>query len=273
MFTDELKNEVFERFSDSYGQLLEQFIYKDSEMVREMFADEDVLKAYQNLVSIYFETIVEFYENNPDGTYLEELKYLKNAPDVKAAAKDYVDLTGDETLIRFLQVYSYCVQEPSGLVYNKSYHLVKNKVDGYFAGVHQNCLSMFEKFEKDINEGNYWWLKDSATTLRRQLSENIIVLNEKRFTNLCERYFSRKVDIFSEFINAVNGGEKLIPELDIAMAKNHNAKPYYCWWEYKPNGKKVLHMFDEPPAEGIYTYVAYHDRKEERAVAKDNYYL
>ena len=63
MFTDELKNEVFERFSDSYGQLLEQFIYKDSEMVREMFADEDVLKAYQNLVSIYFETIVEFYEN------------------------------------------------------------------------------------------------------------------------------------------------------------------------------------------------------------------
>ena len=273
MFTDELKNEVFARFSDSYGQLLEQFIYKDGNMVREMFGDDDVVKAYQTLVSSYFESIVEFYQKHPDGTYLEELKYVKSDAAVKAAAKDYVDLTGDETLIRFLQVYSYCVQEPSGLVYNKKYELVKSKVDNYFAGVHNNCLSMFEKFEKDINEGNYWWLKDSATTLRRQLSENIIVLNEKRFTQLCNFYFKRPVDIYKEFINAINGGEKLIPELDRVMAEEHNAKPYYCWWEVRANGKKILHMVEEPPAEGIYTYVAYHDRKEVRAVNKDNYYL
>ena len=132
---------------------------------------------------------------------------------------------------------------------------------------------MFTKFEKDIKEGNYWWLKNSATTLRRQLFEDIIVLSEKRFSYLCETYFDRPVDIRKEFINAKNGGEKLVPELDATMAKRYKAKPYYCWWEIRADGKNVLHMLDTPPEEGIYTYVAYHDRQENRTVEKDNYYL
>lgn len=273
MLTNELKVEVFKRFSNSYAELLEKLIYKDKRMVKKLFSDETIYSAYEAVVVEYFNALVEFYAKYPDGSYLDELDYVKSSSRVRRALKVYEEMTGDRTLMRYLQVYSYCVQEPSGLIYDKNYRIVQDSVDDYFAQTHDNSIAMYEKFEKDINEGNYWWLRNSATTLRRQLFENIIVINEKRFTFLCDTYFQRKVDINKEFVDAVNGGEKLVPELDAVMAKRYKAKPYYCWWETKKDGKRVLHMEEEPPADGVYAYVAYHDRKETRAVNKDNYYL
>ena len=92
---------------------------------------------------------------------------------------------------------------------------------------------------------------------------------------MCEKYLGRQMtvdDIKKEFTHAINGGQKLVEELDYKMEKNYNAKPYYCWWEKLPNGKKRLNMAEEAP-QGVYSYVAYHDRVENRVVDKDNYFM
>ena len=118
MLTTELKVEIFKYFTKSYAELLEKFIYKDKKLVNQLLKSPKNKDAYESLVVHYFNAITDFYRRYPDGTYLEELEYVKNNPQVKKSAKEYLDLTGDETLIRFLQVYSYCVQEPSGLIYD-----------------------------------------------------------------------------------------------------------------------------------------------------------
>lgn len=273
MLTNDLKEEVFNHFTPTYLELLTKYIYKDEKMVRKLFETQEVKRAYENYVIKYFEALVELYRVWPDSTYLDELQYLKHNIPFKNAEKKYLELTGDETLGRFLHVYSYCVQEPSGLIYDKNYNVVKKVSDRYFSQTHANSLAMYTKFERDINEGNFWWLKNTATTLRRQLHEDIMVLSEKRFANLCNTYFERTVDVRKEFIYAVNGGMRLIPELDKAIEKKFHAKPFHCWWGANEKGEKILNVSENSPENGAYDYIAYHAKEHTRVDEKDNYYI
>ncbi|MBQ9785838.1 MAG: hypothetical protein IJW25_00010 [Clostridia bacterium] len=277
MLTLELKEEILKRFTQNYKDLLKKLIYKESNMVRDLFAGDNVKKAFNELVEQYFKSIVQFYKKNPDGTYMEELEYMITDERVKACMENYVSLKGDETIVRFLQVYSYCIQELESVIYDKNYNVKKDRIATFFAQTYNNSIQIFKRLEKDIKEGNYWWLKDSATSLRRVFAEDIFIFNTKRFERMCLKYFGRILDVR---VNPENGGldfidgkANLLKELDQRMLEYHKAKPYYCWWEIVDEKKKKLHMSETPPPKGVYTYVAYHDRVENRVVEKDNYFL
>lgn len=277
MLTAELKDEILKRFTNNYKDLLKKIIYKKNNMVRELFSGSGTKKAFDELVKEYFSCIVNFYLNNPDGSYMEELDCVIKNQELKRKLNNYVNLKGDEVIIRFLQIYSYCIEELESVIYDKNYNVRKDKINEFFNKTYNNSIKIFKILEKDAKEGNYWWLKDSATSLRRVFSESVFVFNTKRFERMCQKYFGRKLEVR---INPQNGGldfldgiDNLLEELDQKMENEYNAKPYYCWWENADDNKKILKMSENEPPSGKYYYVAYHDRIENRAVEKDNYFL
>lgn len=276
MITEELKDVALSKFTKTYKQLLKSHIYKNNSQIRELFSGKEVNLAYKNLVRGYFDCLTEFYQKNPGAEYMDELEYVMKNNQIKSLVGNYVSKKNDKTLFRFLKIYSYCVQEMSRYIYDSNYKVRKDVVEKHFDEIARISLEMFTRVERDVKEGNYWWLKNSATTLRRQLVDNFGFVDTPRFKAMCEKYLERPMtinDIKKEFTHAINGGQKLVEELDYKMEKSHNAKPYYCWWEKMEDGRRKIHMSEEPPEKGVYSYIAYHDRIENRVVDKDNYFM
>ena len=276
MLTHELKSEIYKYFTGCYSKYL-YYVYKGdqetADSMNKLYEKPEVKNAYSRAIISFFEATADFYRAYPNGNYIDELNYAKNSVAFKSAITEYEQLSGDSLLSRFLQVYSYCVQESSDLIYTKKYEVVENLVPGYFQKVEENCLAMFDKLVNDINKGNYWWLKNTATSLRRQLGETITVFSERRFNLLCEKYFDRKIDVRREFVYAKNPGSRLIPELDRCMSEYFHAKPYYCWKEKGIDGETVTKTSEFPPFNAGYTYIAYFDKHQSRDADKNSHYL
>ncbi len=259
MVTSELKSYALSHFQKNYKKLLAEHIYQDKDMVKALFSNKNIEKCFYRLAETYFNVLVKFYEQNPNGTYLEELEYIKNSEAIKNALSEYYSFTNDTQVFKFLKVYSYMLQEfaVEQKIYDEDGYLKTDGLKTYFSSVLDASIGMYPKVLKDMEQNNYWWLKDNATTLRRQFSEDFIVLSRKRCQALCDKYFERKVNLTKEFSNATNGGEKLIEELDAIIYKRFGALPFYCWWETTESGEKVLRREPEPPKDGTYSFNAY----------------
>lgn len=276
MITDELKDVALEKFTKVYKQLLKAHVYKKNSQIKELFSGASTKEAYTNLVNGYFCVLSDFYKTNPGASYTEELEFIMKNPAIINLVENYVNQKNDKKLFRFLQIYSYCIQELGKYIYDKNYRVRQDVVESRFSDIARISVEMFVRVEKDIKERNYWWLKNTATTLRRQLVDNFGFVDTPRFRQMCEKYLCREMTVQSikkEFTHAINGGAKLVAELDAKMEANYGAKPYYCWWDKLPDGKRRLRMSEDPPTNGVYSYVAYHDRIENRVVDRDNYFL
>lgn len=274
MITKQLKIEILNRFPNVYLNFLTDNIYKDEQYVQSLFSKDETVKSFTNLMATYFTCIENFYRKNPHGTYGEELEYVASNKQLTESIQKYVQIRGDKSLVRFLQVYSYCIQELSGILYKAKYELKTEVLESFFSQTYRNSIEMFRRVEKDIAEGNYWWLKNSATTLRRQLYDNFAFVNTNRFKYMCEKYLGRKMsneDIKKEFTETINGGEKLVDELDANMEKQFNAVPYFCWVEIV-DGKKKIQISSSRPQKGVYFYVAYHTKIDERSQEESKFF-
>jgi len=269
MITNELKQHILKRFSKNYAELFKS-VYKTD---FNLSANPEIKSAYENLVNAYFSSLVNFYRFKPTGTYMEQLTFLKFDPNLKRCMREYLDLTDDETLVRFLHVYGYCAEELGELVLDKNNNIKPNSVKGFFEKIDGCSTAMYKKLEKDIKEGNFWWLKNSATTLRRQLYEDLIIINKARLTALFDKYYDREVDLMAEFVNAINGGAKLVEELDATMEKRYGAKPYYTWRTEYDHGRKMMHFSEDQPTINVYSFITYQKNNISIVTEEDHHYL
>ena len=117
MITQQLKNEMVDRFTKVYKQLLKNHVYNNNSQLRKLFSGRDFVVAYKNLVEGYFNILVDFYRSNPGADYVDELEYISKNQELKNLVQKYINIKNDKNLIRFLQVYSYSVQELSRFLY------------------------------------------------------------------------------------------------------------------------------------------------------------
>lgn len=288
MVTSQLKKHVMKTFFKTYKTFLKNYIYKKDEEVRKIFKDSQSINACELVAESYLNSAIEFYQENPKGTYSEEQKHIANDPNVKKNLDNYSNIVPDDFILGYLQVYVYSIEELGNVIYDKNgdvkkdikvltnngleYHTLQDYLS---VVINKYSTEMFRRVFKDIKAGNYWWLKDTATTLRRQLFDNFVYVNTDRFKLMCKKYLEMDMsdkDIQDKLMNAVNGGIRLGEILDKKMLESHNAKPYYCWWEINKE-KKILHLADEPPKTGVYTYVAYHTNMQTKQNQKDSYFF
>lgn len=269
MVTNELKQLILQRFNKNYSELFKS-VYKTE---LNLSANSEIKLAYDKLVNAYFSSLVNFYKFKPTGTYMEELTFLTFDPQLKTCIDEYLDLTGDETLVRFLHVYGYCAEELGEQILDSKNNIIQKGIKGYFEKIDNCSTAMYKKLEKDIKEGNFWWLKNCATTLRRQLYEDIIIINKARLSSLFDTYFDRKVDFMAEFVNAIDGGRPLIDELDETMEKRYGAKPYFTWWREYDNGRKLMNFSEDQPNINVYSFITYQKESISIVTEDDHHYL
>ena len=289
MINTELKIKICKNFFKSYKNFLKDYIYKKDDAVKKVFKDKTSVAAFDLVVCDYLDACIKFYEINPNGTYIEKHKYLCEDATLKKSLEMYGELVNDDRLFSYLQIYIYCVEELSYLLYDRNGDL-KDEISVYTNNgleVHKlevylseviNSFSkeMYRRVSRDIKSGNYWWLKNTATTLRRQLFDNFAYVNTSRFKLMCKKYLEMDMtdqDIQDKLTKATNGGIKLGEQLDKKMLEKYNAKPYHCWWEITDSGSKILHLADYPPQKGVYTYIAYHTNLEENKDQRDSYFF
>ena len=256
-----VRNYAITYFGNAYEELLSKHIYKDAQMYKQLMSKPKVKKAFRELLITYTAELVNFYEKYPKATYMEELAFIKSNSLIKQKQQEYYDLTNDTTAINFLHIYTYFLQEVM-YDYLDEYGVINTSaVDDYFKFAHRASISMYLRLKKDIDKNNYWWLKDTASSLRRQLCERIVVFSTKRMQALCDKYYTRKVDVLNEFFEeAKRGGphvQELLGELDEAVRRKYGATPMFCWWGRDNKGQVMLFKSKEKPETDVYSFIAY----------------
>lgn len=255
MLQPELKPYLHDNFAKTYKELLTTKVFQNINMYKQLFKNPKAKIAFDNAIEEFFNCLIKFYEQNPNGSYINQLQFIENNTKLKNYISQYTSVTNDKTFFNFLKVYGYCVEQLNGLVLDNDDKFDKNGVNELFERAFTSSMKMYDVVKKDMDANNYWWLRDTATTLRRQLEEDITLINSERLQKMFDKYFTRKVDIAKEFMH--DGNMKLIQELDKTMYENKNALPYYFWWDVAENGQKKLMMGPQPPKTGVYTFVAY----------------
>lgn len=289
MVTQELKTEIMKSFFKNYKTFLKNYIYKKDDIIKEMFKTRKSEEAFKLAVLAYINSSINFYQQNPNGTYMEEQEFITNDKMVKKSFQMYQNVVPDRLLYEYLQIYMYCVEELGNVIYTNGFKVKQDikflsdqglqqfTLQDYLCNsVNSAATEMYRRVSKDVKSRNLWWLKNTATTLRRQLFDNFTYVNTARFKLMCKKYLEMDMtdeDIQQKFTQAKNGGIKLGIKLDKIMLEKHNAKPYHCWWEVTDEGKHILHLADYPPHMGVYTYVAYHTSVDSKNQQRDTYFL
>ena len=255
MLNPELKPFLYENFTKTYKELLVTKVFQSTSMYKQLFKNPKAKVAFDNAINEFFNCLIEFYKKYPNGSYISQHQYVEGNTKLKNYISQYVSVTNDKTFFNFLKVYGYCVEQLNGIALDDDGNFDKEGTKELFERAFTSSMDMYDVVKKDMDANNYWWLRDTATTLRRQLDEGITLINRERLQKMFDKYFTRKVDIDTEFMN--DGNMKLIQELDRTMLANKNAMPYYFWWEVEESGQKKLMMGPQPPKTGIYTFVAY----------------
>ena len=289
MINSELKVKICNVFFKSYKNFLKNYIYKKDDAVKKIFKEKSAVAAFELVVADYLDSCINFYKQNPNGTYMEEHKFIANDETLKKSLEMYGELVADDRIFSYLQIYVYCVEELSHLLCDKNGN-VKEEITVYTNNglevhpletylsevINSFSMEMYRRVSRDIKSGNFWWLKNTATTLRRQLFDNFAYVNTSRFKQMCKKYLEMDMtdeDIQNKLTKAKNGGIKLGEQLDKIMLEKHDAKPYYCWWEITSSGSKILHLADDPPQKGVYTYIAYHTNLDGKKDQRDSYFF
>ena len=270
MLNNELRPYLVENFTKTYKNYLTK-IYGDKTF-ENMLRDRKVRKAFYNVVKEYFNTMYEYYDRYPQGNLDNELKYIESSAKLKSLNDEYVALShGDKTLFGYLKMYGYSVEQMNQDAVDKYGHLDQKRIDKLFEIVNVINDKNYETVKMDMDANNYWWLKDTATTLRRQLGLDYVMISEKRLQAMFDKYFPRKFE--ASKITEVDNVE-LMKELDFAMNQKYHTLPYYFWWGEGANGEKKLLMAPQPPQNGKYTFVVYQNyTSDEVAKDKKEYYL
>ena len=270
MLDNRLKQFLANNFTKTYKDYLINKVYGDKKIFDEQFKSKKIQKAFYDVVKEYFNTLYAYYEQYPDGNFDNQLKFIKNNQTLQNYVKKYIEVSqGDETLYGFLQVYGYCVEQVNDMSLNDNGDFSVNLSRHMFDLVAQTSGKMYGFVKLDIDANNYWWLKDTATTLRRQLSEKLIIINNDRLQYMFDKYFPRKFDVNN--IRKVDNVE-LMKDLDFAMYRKYHTLPYYFWWGENDKGERKLKMSPEPPQNGNYTFVVYQNYTSNE-VEKKEYYL
>ena len=272
MLEIEYKSHLLGNFTATYKDYVIKNVYGDKKIFDEFFEKRKVQKAYVNLVNEYFNTIYNFYKQYPSGTFDQQTVYINNNAKLQEYVKQYSDISqGDSTLYGFLRVYGYCMEQVRNYALNE-YDIIDNKgLKRAFDVANKTCGVMYDMVKLDIQANNLWWLKDTATTLRRQLGEKMIVINQARLQKMFDKFFPRKYDASKI---ADDDSIELMKELDFAMYEKYHTNPYYFWWGTNKDGTKKLLMAPQPPDNGAYTFVVYQNYTSDK-VPKDQqtYYL
>ncbi len=255
--------------------------YKEFLSGEEMYNDESLTDAhfqqtnplsnltaydyFQRAAFVYFDLIAKFYKKHPNGTYAEEAAFVEQSESFKRAISLYEGLTKDKQLYIHLKTYSYWVQEAlkDTPIFDKKGKLILGKVQKFFEKVDKGAATMHTFVRDDLANGNCWWLEDDAKTLRNIFSNNYIMISAKRCQALCDKYFTRKVDIFEEFLRGAKGNE-LIAELDANMKNRFGLSPVYKYWGLDENGERVLKTSLDEPTDGSYYFIEYEKAKREK---------
>ena len=261
MISNGVKCHALLHFEDAYETFLSEHIYKDKKMYKQLMSGMKVKRAFKDLVKTYMEELVAFYEKYPNASYMDELAFIKSNDKIRQKQQQYYSLTNDSTLIKFLQIYTYLLQEVMYDYVDEYGVLEPATINDYFRFAQNTSINMFMQLKKDIDQNNYWWLKNTASSLRRQLCDKIIVFSTRRMQALCDKYYSRRVDVETEFADEAEKGSsyvnKLVQELDDNMKRKYGATPMFCWWGVDQNGQRVLYKSKTEPAPSIYSFLAY----------------
>lgn len=257
-------------FISAHKRLLEDKFHVDENMYKQNFGNGRVKGLYNKVISKYLALIYKYGDNNPNGNYDNELKFVETNELLDLVSK-YEAMTGDKTFYKFLKIYVYLIEESNRSIRNRDGSIDNQKVLANFKNIGNFAPIMYDQVSQDIDAKNYWWLKDTATTLRRQLDERYTMISQSRLQKLFNKYFPRPFDV-REIKNVDNA--TLMQELDIAMFKKYHTYPYYFWWAEDNNGNKTLMMDKAPPKSGVYTFVVYQNQTSKEVDDKDKgYYL
>lgn len=265
MIDSHLINRMEENFYKAYKDLLITKVYKSKEMYKNQFNNDKTKNLYRQIVKEYFSSIQLFYQKYPNGSFEEQYNFLDMNGTLKSMVKEYVSQTNDSTFYNFLRCYGYCAEQVNYEVYDEYGDYSESKANKVIKHINESSVIMYESVKNDMKAKNYWWLYDTATSLRRQLNETLVLINSERMQKMLEKYFERPIDVHEFMSNA-----DLVRELDILMLKNHKARPYYFWWGINSKGEKGLLMSPHPPEIGVYTFVSYQTYTQENATTKEH---
>ena len=263
MLNREYSAKLESNFIKAYKEFLISRVYGDKQMFKDQFKNARIKTAFCNLVKEYFATIEKFYTQKPNGTYKEEMTSLEQSPVIKHWKNEYVSLTNDIALFDFLRCYSYCAEQFNNAVFDTKGEFSSINANHQVKKVSKMATEMYEVVKNDFAAKNYWWLNDNATALRRQLTEQMVLIGSDRIRKMLDKYFDRKVEL-DEFMKNAD----LVKELDITMYNKRHASPYYFWVGKNAEGETKLFMSPQPPESGVYTYVSYQTYTHEEAQVK-----
>ena len=272
MIKEDFKPYVFGNFERTYKDYLINNVFGEKKTYNEQFKNKDVQKALEQAISSYFDTLYDFYVKYPKGTLEDQQRYFDTNEALKKEFQKYFkNSNGDENLYGFLRIYGYCLEQISNLLIKNNRFVDDNARAGYLDLINRTATSMYKMVKMDLISGNYWWIKDSATTLRRQLCEKFVVIADDRLQNMLDKYFPRKINVRS--LDKLDKND-LVRELDLAMYRKYHTLPYYLWWGKGDGEKKKLKMGPEPPKTGEYAFIVYQNYTAEEVKKEDKqYYL
>ena len=210
--------------------------------------------ALKNATKEYFSHIFRFYKSNPSATYEEEWESIKNSEKISKAINGYKKLAHDDLLADFLMVYAYCLEEGQKHFVRQYGEVRDEDAKDLLGKLVSLADEMYGWVYNDLKVKNYWWFKNSATSLRKQLEIGLCVIDSERVLNLCRKYLGRDVNLDVEFMNDKEA--KLMRELDETMYNKWHCSPYYFWSQKNDKGEMKLFMAPYPQ-KGKYCYVSY----------------
>jgi len=263
---------LVDNFTKAYKDYLIKKVFGNKKLFDEQFGEKYIQKPFLNLVKTFFETLYNFYDEHPSGNYDQQLQYFDTNQKLQDALNAYISVSqGDEMIYGFLKVYGYSIEQLNSLA-SDEFGVVNAKTSKeLFTRANVASGKMYEVVKLDMEANNYWWLKNTATTLRRQLTEDIILINQDRLQYMFDKFFPRKFD--ASTVREVDNQE-LIRELDFAMYNKYHTLPYYFWWGKDDAGKKKLFMAPQQPKSGYYSFVVYQNYTAKDVKEEDKqYYL
>jgi len=225
-------------FPEIYVDFLTKVIYKDNQLVSDLFSEQEVKDAF-------FDVVNSVYSGEDFGKDFDK--------EIKTKLKKYEKLCGDENLRHFIKLYSFYSKDSKNFIIdtNNNYH--KEKEQLYFTNLKTICFKNYNSLKTDLIHGNYWWEFYSPITLRMQFLSNKLILSKNKLQKLCKKYLGREIDVVKELHlnqNVKMPPLELIKELDEKMNKA-GLKVAYSWLE-NVDGKTTIITSDKKPKDRYY---------------------